>query len=463
MALFNEGTALAQAGRLGEAVDPLAQCLQQAPKFGPGFTNLAYTLHRLGVLDKAQVIARAGYDLTPHNKEASLILAAILHENSDFAGAAKIYEALLARDPENADILRSYGRSLQALGRLSEALAVHVRSIAASPEGAEGHFNYADALLAAGDFNAGWAEYEWRWSLSHVRPRALGPAWTGDDLRGRTILLHAEQGFGDTLQFARYAPMVAARGGRVVLEVQRPLLRLMRSLEGVDQVLGQGDTLPSFDVHCPLMSLPRAFSTELTTVPADIPYLQPDPSLVTAWELILRKDRALQVGLVWAGSAHQTEFAIALANQRRSMPLSTLAPLGQVAGLRFISLQTGEPAEELRSAPPGLKVSSYLSEGMDFADTAALVATLDLVITVDTAVAHLAGALGVPVWVLSRFDGCWRWLKDRDDSPWYPTLRLYRQKSPMDWAGVMARVQEDLTALALGSRPQCPSGIISSV
>jgi hypothetical protein len=383
-------------------------------------------------------------DLTPERVEAALILAAILLAKGDFAGALKVYDTIPLAHKNLPATLISRGVVLRAMGRLDEALESYAHAIIAAPTDAEAHFNYADALLVAGDFERGWEEYEWRWRRTHARPRQLGAPWTGDHLACRTILLHAEQGFGDTVQFARYASMVADLGGRVVLEVQRPLLRLMDGLQGVHQVVGQGDTLPPYDVHCPLMSLPRLFKTRLGTIPAATPYLHPDPTAVTAWRAVLPPDGTLRVGLVWAGSAHRTEAGVAVINARRSMPLACFAPLGEVAGVRLISLQTGAPAEELRHPPSGLTVTECLSDSMDFADTAALIATLDLVISVDTAVAHLAGALGCPVWLLSRLGGCWRWLEDRSDSPWYPSLRLYRQTDALDWSDVMTRVRSDL-------------------
>ncbi len=452
--LFRDGTALAEAGHLAKAVAPLVECLRQSPQFGSGFVNLAYVLHRLGALDQALVMARAGADLLPESMEASHILAAVLLSQGDFLAALQVYAAIPFPHKDHPATLIGKGLALRAMGRLDEALAVYASAIAAAPDNAEAHFNYAEALLVSGDFERGWSEYEWRWRRRHARPRPLGTPWAGDALAGRTILLHAEQGYGDTLQFVRYAPMVAALGGKVVLEVPPPLLRLMQSVPGVDQLVVRGGTLPPYDVHCPLLSLPHLFKTSLGTIPAATPYLHPDPTAVTAWRAVLPPDGQLRVGLVWAGSPHRTEAGVALIDARRSVPLSCFAPLGGVAGIHFISLQTGAPAEALRHPPPGLTVTACLSDSMDFADTAALIATLDLVISVDTAVAHLAGALHCPVWVLSRLGGCWRWLETRDDSPWYPSLRLYRQTHATDWTAVISQVRRDLEEFRPGqSRP----------
>ncbi len=279
----------------------------------------------------------------------------------------------------------------------------------------------------------------------------------GRCLGDRTILLHAEQGLGDTLQFLRYAPLVAAAGGRVVLEVQPELVRLCQGLPGITEVVPTYETgaEPSaqFDVQCPLMSLPLLFGTTLETIPAAAPDLHPDPALVAAWKERLPDTGALRVGLRWAGARHIADAGARLIDQRRSLRLAELAPLADIGGVRFVSLQKGEPADELRDAPPGLDVLDPMPAVSDFAETAAIVASLDLVISVDTSVAHLAGALGRPVWLLSRFDGCWRWLHGRDDSPWYPTMRLYRQERPLDWGGVIGRVRRGLIALAGSAAP----------
>ena len=430
-----------------EAVESLVACLQIAPDFGPGYVNLANLLRQFGHLAQAAAMAEAAIALLPGHTPPIASLAAIRHDSGDFAGAVALYDRLLAAEPGHAGVLSSLGSSLQAMGRLADALPTHARAAAAAPRDADVHYNYAEALLAAGDFAAGWDEYEWRLCRSPSQDRGFGPAWTGGDLAGQTILLHAEQGFGDTLQFVRYAPMVAARGGRVVLEVQPQLARLLHHLPGVAQIIAQGDKIPSFSTHCPLLSLPRAFATRLGTIPAPIPYLQAEPGLAAAWAARLPGDGRLRVGLVWAGSAHATATGMTVSDQRRSVKLASLAPLGDHPRVQFISLQTGAPAAELHHPPHPLAI---LDPGplRDFADTAALIASLDLVITVDTAVAHLAGALGRPVWMLSRADGCWRWLTGRDDSPWYPSMRLYRQAQPLVWAPVIERVRQDLHAAA---------------
>ena len=298
--------------------------------------------------------------------------------------------------------------------------------------------------LAAGHLTAEvWDHYEARLELkAHKIPlSAKLVRWEGEDIRGRTIVLHAEQGLGDTLQFVRYAPLVAARGARVILVVQRALLRLLRDAPGVDELFAVGDDLPPFDVYCPLMSLPRVFGTTLATIPPVVAYSAidtlggPEPDFSRP---------GLRVGLVWAGNP---QF---ITDRLRSLPLAELGVLAGVEGVQFYGLQYG-PAQ---APPPGLEITNLMEGVGDFADTAALIAGLDLVIAADTAVAHLAATLGKPVWLLSRFRGCWRWLQGRADTPWYPSMRLYRQERPNEWQDALQQVRTDLAVLVAQAHPR---------
>jgi hypothetical protein len=326
---------------------------------------------------------------------------------------------------------------------------MHNASLRLAPDDPEIHNNRAQALLMAGEFEAGFAELEWRWRSPAMRPHGMaGPQWQGEDPAGLTILVHDEGGFGDTLQFVRYAPMLASRGATVRLQVQPPLVRLIgQSMPDVAQVFARGEPLPAYDMHCPMLSLPHCFGTRLDTVPAQLPYLKPELEAAARWRVRLddaTASRSLRVGLVWAG-ASRPEMPEAFAmNLRRSLTLSRLAPLAAVPGVCFVSLQL----DAAEAVPPGMDILDPMAAMTDFADTAALVANLDLVIAADTAVAHLAGALGRPVWVLSRYDACWRWLADRRDSPWYPQLRLFRQPRPGAWDPVIAAVVADLKQVA---------------
>jgi hypothetical protein len=311
------------------------------------------------------------------------------------------------------------------------------------PDHSDAHWNRALLHLLLGEFDRGWLEYEWRWlKFPEVRRYFAKPLWDGFDISGKTILLHAEQGFGDTIQFVRFAPLVAARGATVNLECQPELEGLFQHVPGVARTVSRGDPLPPFDIHCPLMSLPRALGIDITNVPNQVPYLQVDQNLLHKWERKLKEYEGCQkVGLVWGGAKTHPRDA------ERSIPLDALAALNRLHGVRLFSLQK----DIARQASAATGWIDFTAELHDFAETAALTANLDLVIGVDTAVVHLAGALGKPAWTLLPHSPDWRWLLGRDDSPWYPTMRLFRQAVPGDWSGVIGRVVELLQA-----KPEAP-------
>ncbi len=350
------------------------------------------------------------------------------------------YDRALALAPDNAPLLANRAAVLRRLDRPHEAMMSARSALAGRPDFAQAKFVEAVARLTLGDFS-GWRGYEARWSvgfLAGCRREFAAPLWLGaQDLDGKTILLYAEQGFGDTLQFVRYAPLVAARGARVILEVQPQLERLLAATPGVAAVIGQGETLPAFDFQCPLLSLPLALGTELSTVPASIPYVAPLRDDVAPWRARLPAGKPL-VGLAWSGErSHDNDL-------NRSLRLETLAPLFRLTDVTFVSLQhevREVDAGVLRNHPAVIAVGETFR---DFADTAAAVARLDAVIAADTAVAHLAGAMGKPLLLLLPFGADFRWLRDRTDSPWYPTAKLYRQPSFGDWASVIAALRLDL-------------------
>jgi hypothetical protein len=306
----------------------------------------------------------------------------------------------------------------------------------------------------AGEYARGWADYEWRWQdgnswIVNEKRNFAQPLWLGQEpLSGKTIFLQSEQGYGDTIQFCRYVKPVSDLGARVILEVQKPLSTLLQNLDGLAQLVVPGETLPAFDYYCPLMSLPLAMGTTLSNVPARVPYIAISDERRRLWRQKVGERRGLRVGLVWSGGFRPDQPELWSVNERRNVPLAKFAPLGHPSA-EFYSLQLGQPAiselaESMAHRWDGPQVRDLTSEIHDFGDTAALIEQLDLVISVDTSTAHLAGALGKPVWILNRFDACWRWLLDRDDSPWYPTARLYRQDRPGDWDSVLERVRCDL-------------------
>jgi len=443
----NLGNAYKDQGHLEKAAACYRTAIGLAPDYAHAHNNLGNTLWEQGHLDEAGACFRTAVRLMPDYAHARSNLGSALEEQGLLEEAASSLRAAIEIAPGYAHAHNNLANVLRRHRRLHEAVACYAKALEIQPDHAEAHFSLGTALLAQGHLAAGWAEYEWRWKtlqMAPLRRDVAQPQWRGEAAAGQTLLMHAEQGFGDTLQFCRYAGLAAARGLRVVMQVQAPLVRLLRTLPGIDRVVGPGEDLPAFDLHCPMLSMPLALGTTVETIPSAASYLRADETQAAAWrERLAASDiGGLRVGLVWAGDAGSHSPTQAATDRRRSLPPALLAPLIGLPGLRFFSLQKLGAA-----APVDLPVSDFMAEMGDFADTAALVANLDLVISVDTAVAHLASALGKPVWLLDRYDACWRWLDGRRDSPWYPALRLYRQQSPGDWVGVLAAVARDLEAL----------------
>ena len=368
-----------------------------------------------------------------------------LHHLGRFADAVHYADRALAITPDHLNARISHGISSYFLRRFAAALEDFAAAQLLHPDDAGVRYNAALVHLAMGDFATGWAEYEARWVMAERRADSVcarSPQWRGQ--AGGTVLLWSEQGLGDTLQFCRYAILVARRSN-VILQVPQSLLRLLSDLPGVSATIVEGTEPPPHDWQSSLMSLPHWFGTVVDCIPADGPYLHADADAVARWSARLsRSPGGLRVGLVWAGNPRLGDISANAIDRRRSIPLADLAPLAGVPGVTLVSLQKSAPT------PLEFSIMDWTDDLTDFADTAALVMALDLVIAVDTAVAHLAGALGRPVWILNRYDACWRWLDGRDDSPWYPTARLFRQTSPGDWADVIARVASALHAFAQG-------------
>jgi hypothetical protein len=354
----------------------------------------------------------------------------------DFEGAADAGRRAAAMGLNTARFWSDFAIALNDVGDLRRAIEAAQRAVALDPHNHTLHFNLAQFLLADGQFERGWKEQEYRWgSQAFPSPaRDFGkPMWDGS-AGDKTVLLHAEQGFGDAIMFARYVP-IAAQRARVIVECQAELVALMKTVRGADQVIARGDKLPAFDAHVPFLSVPMIFGTNSKSIPDDVPYLVADTQKVEAWRRRLDGE-GLKVGIAWAGSAAHINDA------NRSMRFEQLGPLMEVRGVRLYSLQKG-PRGADASGAQGLV--DHTDELEDFTDTAALMENLDLVISVDTAIVHLAGALAKPVWTMLPFATDWRWLAShRDDSPWYPTMRLFRQARPRDWDGVVQGVAEAL-------------------
>jgi hypothetical protein len=446
-ALLERGEAAFARGDIAEAASSWCDVLAATPNDVVALTNLAAALNATGQSIAAEAACRAALAVEPGHWAALANLGVALHRQQRLGEAVAAYAASLRARPMNADCCTNLAVALAEQWRVEESLRLHEAALALAPDDPEIRANRALALLTSGDLAQGFAENEWRWRCAGMRPHGVsGLLWRGEDPRGLRILLHEEGGFGDTLQFIRYAPLLARRGARVTAVVRAPLLRLLRQSLPDVEVLPRTEMLPDYDMHCPMVSLPRGFATTIATVPAETPYLFVDPKDQAAWRTRLRDacgGSDLRVGMVWAG-ASRPDMPIAHAmDARRSMHPAALAGLAKVQGVRLISLQQHSESP----APADLRLFDVMSDMADFADTASLVAELDLVIAVDTAVAHLAAALGKPVWLLSRHDSCWRWIAHRRDSPWYPGLVVYRQPTPGDWESVVSAVISDLRAL----------------
>lgn len=438
------------AGGLAETAEPqdvfacLHRVLALSPERPAGYVSYAGFLIRRGDLDKARMIHARLRRLAPLDGGADVGDSIVATLCGDFARAITLARRSLVLQPDAAVAHINLALAEHDIGQTERARRSNERAVALQPDSDVARFNLSMVLLALGDFTEGWRLYEARWRMERTTYPAHAPPWPGGDPAGRSFLLVAEQGQGDTLHFVRYAPLLAALGAHVHLMVQPALTRLLSSIPGMASVQSLEEPPPACDACVPLLSLPLLFGTTLATIPASVPYLRAAEPDRRVWGKRLSGERRLKVGLTWAGSAHGGQFDAHMVDRRRSLPLAALAPLGDVPGVAFYSLQKGPPAAEVMAPRSGLTLIDWMDEVRDFADTAALIEQLDLVISVDTAVCHLAGALARPVWVLSRYDACWRWLRDRSGSPWYPTLRLFRQDRPGDWAPVVARVRDAL-------------------
>ncbi len=428
-ALHLLGVLRAQLGQPGPAVPLLRRSLRVRPLAAQPWAHLGGALRAAERPEEAEAVLRCALALDPAAADALDGLGATLHALARYPLAAAWLHRANALRPGHAETLLNLGTVLRDQQRFDEAEGWFDHALARQPGNAAIHLARAVGRLVRGDLPSGWEGFERRWR------RLSAPPWAGEPLNGATILLHMEQGFGDAMQFIRYAPLVARAGGRVVVEVSAGLLRLFQaSLDPSIPVLVRGPEPPPHDRHCPLMSLPRAFGTDLASIPAPIPYLAPERGDRNLWrDRLAEGAEGLRVGLVWAGNPRHRN------DRNRSLPVAALRPLLAVPGVRVISLQAGDGRGALDALAPGV-VEDPMGRVRDFADTAAILANLDLLISVDTAIVHLAGAMGVPAWLLLPYAPDWRWLLDRDDSPWYPSLRLFRQAHPGDWDTVVGTV-----------------------
>jgi len=456
---------LHQQGKIADAERVYSEVLQQQP-------NHFDALHLLGVIaaqtqrsEHAIELIQKAIALNANVAAAHNNLGNALRNLRRFEDALASYEKAIALTPDYPEAYNNRGLALIALSRPQDASASFGRAIALKPEYAEAYGNQALCLLLLGWFEQGWRQLEWRKKPPMlVAARSYSqPSWLGEeDIAGKTLFLWWEQGLGDTIQFCRYAKLAEARGAKVVMSVQHPLTNLMKQLSPTIEIIGPDDVPTEFDYHAPLMSLPYSFRTTLEAVPAERPYLKVSDQQRQAWAARLpakgkREDGKLKprVGLVWSGGMGPNHAGFWWVNSRRNISLAKLSVLKGL-DVEFYSLQKGQPAEAelpelIRQRWDGPEIADFAGQIKDFSDTAALIENLDLVISVDTSTAHLAGALGKPVWILNRFDTCWRWLLERTDSPWYPTVKLYRQQKAGEWDDVIQRVRNDLMHFRSGA------------
>lgn len=429
--LFADALAHHRASRMAEAATLYRKILVFDPQ-------QVVVWNHLGVATLSEAVIRRALKLVPLLVEGHCNLAAARRAGGDAAGAVASLFAAAVLNPSLAAPLNNLGALERGRGENDRAVSLFRRASLLAPDHPDIHCNLAAALLQAGDYRQGWREHEWRLHPGALRDLSRDfamPLWQGESLAGKTLLFHGEQGYGDNLQFVRFAAPLAALGAKVIVETPPPLARLLAGAPGVSAVVAQGDALPPADFHLPMMSAPERLGTTLETIPAGIPYLAAPEAETARWRERAALWPGLKVGLVWAGNpAIKLPWAM-VGNKLRSIEPRVLAPLLALPGITCVSLQKDHAAPAMLD---------FMGEMRDFADSAALIEQLDLVITVDTAVAHLAGSLGKKVWILSRFDGCWRWLGHRADSPWYPSARLFHQKSPGDWGPVIAEIVDEL-------------------
>ncbi len=450
----NFGTLLTRLRRLDDALAHHREALRLQPGYAEAHSNLGNTLVAQRKYAEAEACYREALRLKPEYAEGHHNLGTALAEQGKLDAAIASYREALRLRPVYAEACGNLATALLAQSNAEEAVAVHEQVLRLKPDSPDAHMWRALARLLMGDWEQRWPDYERRWRCEEFGGLPYQqPQWDGSSLVGRTILLHAEQGLGDTLLFARYAKLVKERGGKVILACPKALLGLLAGFTGVDQLIEHGSPMPSFDCHAPLLSLPGIFHTTPADVPAEIPYLFADPDLIEHWRRELDGDSGFKVGITWQGNP------LFKSDRLRSVPLALFEPLARIEGVQLFSLQKGLGSEQVRQVTfPVVDLASRLDETSGpFLDTAAVMKNLDLVISVDTATAHLAGALGVPVWLVLPVSPHWVWLLNREDSPWYPSMRLFRQRQWGDWPPVFERLAAELRSRIALPRPARPA------
>ncbi|MCR4290742.1 MAG: tetratricopeptide repeat protein [Candidatus Scalindua sp.] len=443
----NLGSALKELNRLDEAAGYCRHAIMLKPDYAEAYNNLGTILQEEIKFDEAITNYKQAINIKPDHARAHSNLGTTLQEQGNTEEALLYCHQAVTLDPDSAELHNNLGAILQKQEMTEEAITSYDMAIELDPDYAEAHLNKSFALLLTGNYKEGWIENEWRLrTKTHSLRNFNKPKWNGSPLNGKTILVHAEQGFGDTIQFIRYLPMVKAQGGQVIFECHKSLNRLLKNYAGIDEIIEKtSEPDIKFDTQLPILSLPGVFGTTQDSIPSGTPYITADPGLEQLWSLRLDNDNDFKVGIVWAGNADNKKDHI------RSCALVDFSPLLKIEGTVFYSIQKGPASSEANNLPGGMKVINLNDQITDFADTAAVIANLDLIISVDTAVVHLAGALGKPVWNLLHFAPDWRWLLNRDDSPWYPEMRLFRQSKLNDWTDLFKKVKEALLQKVNGS------------
>ena len=431
---YNLGIVFQEKKQFDDAISNYQKALHLAPKFADVFRALGNVFKEKGLLDEAVHFYRKALQADPDRAETYFNLGIALKEQGLFGEAISSYQKAIQLNPNYVDAYNNLGIALQDNRQIEEAIASYKEALSIDPDDAVTHWNLSQAFLLSGNFKDGWKEYQWRLRVKDFHTVDFHrPMWDGSDISGQTILLQAEQGFGDNIQFIRYAPMVAQSGAKVIVRCPEELKSLLRNVEGVEQAISYTERTPKYDFYCYLPSLPFILGTTVETIPVRIPYIKADPLLVQWWMDKLKEDgTGLKIGLVWAG------------REQRSFSLNLFSPLSIMKDVIFYSLQKGEAAKQAENSPGNMQIIDYTGDINDFSDTAAFITNLDLIISVDTAVAHLSGALGRPVWTLLPSVPDWRWMLTREDSPWYSTMRLFRQSSNGDWEPVVRIVAEEL-------------------
>jgi tetratricopeptide (TPR) repeat protein len=442
----NLGVAYRAAGKFQLALAAYGRALELNPECAEVHCNLGVALAECDRMGEAIACYQRALAINPAFANAHFNFANALRKDDQHERAIEIYRRAIELNPGFVQAYSNMAMSFNDLGKHDLALEAYDRAVELKPEWGEARWNRSLTHLVFGNFERGWAEFDCRNRVDPPSSREFpGERWNGEDLSGKTIVFNYEMGLGDSLNFVRYVPLVASRASRVILECQEPLRELFESVAGVDEVitLRKGEAYLRYDVHCSLMRLPELFRSDAATMPRTVPYLRPSQERIGMWRMRMgARSSKLRVGLVWAGSPeHQND-------RQRSIPLNSFAPLAGAPGVEFFSLQRGAAAEQVASPPCGMKLIDLAGEIENMADTAALIEQLDLVISVDTSVAHLAGALGKAVWVLLAYVPDWRWMLDRADTPWYPSMRLFRQGRIGDWGTVIQGVAERLKSLA---------------